>query len=662
MTARQVLLSVSIAAAALLFVLPAGATAKREPQVRSGEYIVVYRSSVKSVNQETDKREKREGFKARFRYGHALKGFAAQLSDRQVEKLRSDPDVDFVAPARTVSASDSIPLRQGDSAPTGVRRIEAATQSAVRGPSTAKVAVIDTGIQLNHPDLNAVSGKNCVDTVAPIDPPNDNNGHGTHVAGTIAAQNDGSGVVGVAPGTKVYAVKVLGSNGSGSDPQVICGIDWVTATLTDSDPTNDIRVANMSLGGTGPKIESCATTHDTLHLAVCNSTAAGVTHVVAAGNNGWDFDSEQFLPDTPAAYPEVLTVTAIADSDGKPGGAGGPPACRPSEQDDVVADFSNFASTPAGEAHTVAGPGVCIRSTWLSGGYNTISGTSMASPHLAGAVALCLGEGGASGPCTGLSPAQIIQKMRGDARSHTEAQPGYGFSGDPVNDPVPGEYFGHLAWAGPPPVTYSEAVLGSSGLASYWRLGEASGTTAADQKGANPGTYLGGVTLGQPGALAGDDDTTASFDGQNDEMRASGAGLSLTSTATLEGWFYWQAGTALLRDDTSSGGWILAYDSGGKLAYRAGGTTFVTSRTAASLKGAWHHVVLTLAGGQTNFYVDGALVHTGTGAGSAASRQTWHVMRNGTLNYTTGRADEVAIYGSALSAGTVQQHYQGIGG
>ena len=287
-------------------------------------------------------------------------------------------------------------------------------------------------------------GKNCVGT----GPAQDENGHGTHVAGTIAARNNGSGVVGVAPGTKLYAVKVLDATGAGSFSQIICGIDWVAGTRADADPGNDIAVANMSLGGTGSPVGTCATTTDPMHAAICRATAAGVTFVVAAGNSGWDFDYAS-APDVPAAYPEALTVTAMSDSDGRPGGAGGAPSCSPGDGDDRYASFSNFAATSAGAAHTIAAPGVCITSTRLGGGVETMSGTSMASPHIAGAVALCLGEGSVAGPCSGLTPAQIGSRMRADAAAHSGAAAGYGFVGDPLR-PFSGVSFGYLAWAGAP--------------------------------------------------------------------------------------------------------------------------------------------------------------------------------------------------------------------
>lgn len=447
-TRRGVLISLALLAA----LVPAASASARSSDVIPGRYVVVFKSTVGSVNRETDQRERTDGFKARFRYGHAIKGFAASLSPAQVAKLRADPEVAAVSADREVFASAAVPLAGGETVPTGVQRMGAASGpgagATVRQASSVNVAVIDTGIDLTHPDLNAASGTNCV---SPGSPANDDNGHGSHVAGTIGARNDGStageSVVGVAPGTKLFAAKVLNSAGSGSWSQVICGIDWATGTRTDTDPTNDISVANMSLGGSGTSTDNGACGSTTaLHQAICNSVATGVTYVVAAGNSGWAFPDAS-LPDVPAAYPEVLTVTAVSDGNGQPGG-GSNPSCRRGEVDDQYASFSNFAgSSPADQSHTIAAPGVCIRSTWMNHGYNTISGTSMATPHITGAVALCLGEGAASGPCTGLTPAQIVQKLRQDAADHTTASPGFGFTGDPLHSVARG-YFGFLDWAG----------------------------------------------------------------------------------------------------------------------------------------------------------------------------------------------------------------------
>ena len=407
-----------------------------QPNLVEGRYIVVYRRSLPSVDAETDRQESARGFRARLRFRNALKGFAAKLSPPQVERLRADPDVDLVVPDREVHASGAVPLAAGDSAPSGVRRMGAGTPTVAREASDANVVVIDTGIDLGHPDLNAVSGTNCV---TPGTAAQDDDGHGTHVAGTIGARNNGSGVVGVAPNTKLYAVKVLDGTGSGTWSQVICGIDWVTANAK----ALNLKVANMSLGGPGSNDGNCGQTDgDVLHRAVCRLTTAGTSLVAAAGNDAWNLGDSP--PDVPAVYPEALTVTAMSDSDGRQGGGGTTPSCRAGERDDAYASFSNYATRPGDTAHMIAAPGVCITSTWPGGGYNTISGTSMASPHVAGAVALCLGDGGVAGPCAGKGPAQIVQQLRADAEGHASRDAAYGFAGDPTRPNQWGDYFGFL--------------------------------------------------------------------------------------------------------------------------------------------------------------------------------------------------------------------------
>jgi subtilisin len=314
-------------------------------------------------------------------YDHVFNGFAAVIPDDQLDEVLADPRVLEVVPDQEVHAFDS-----GQTLPTGIDRIDADRNSTAGinqsdEPVDVDVAVIDTGIA-PHPELTVAGGVSCV----PGNPSYaDDNGHGTHVAGTIGARDNDAGVVGVAPGARLWAVKVLDANGNGSWSSVICGLDWVAAR------SETIEVVNMSLGGDGSD-GKCSRRHP-LHAAICRVVKAGIPVVVAAGN-----ESDKTAKYVPAAYNQVITVSALADSDGKPGGLG---ASTHSEPDDTLASFSNF-----GADVDIAAPGVDIRSTWLGGAYRFLSGTSMASPHVAGAAALYLVDH------PGASPEQVKAALR----------------------------------------------------------------------------------------------------------------------------------------------------------------------------------------------------------------------------------------------------------
>ncbi|MBI3632739.1 MAG: S8 family serine peptidase [Candidatus Vogelbacteria bacterium] len=380
----------SLALLVVLFVIGLGgfAFAHRETDVSydiiPGQYIVVLKDSVPDADVDAvlSELEARYGLTISASYHHALKGAVVTVSTDKLDVLKHDPHVSYVSEDRVVTTlekKESLVVADASKSstvpnqiiPTGIARIGVGTTTVNTGGNIG-VAVIDTGVYLTHPDLqaNIVGGKTCVMSTRTA---NDDNGHGTHVSGTIAAINNGIGVLGVAPQAKIIPVKVLDKYGSGSWSTVICGLDWVTANAS----TYNIRVANMSLGGGGTSDNNCGNTNnDPIHQSICRLRDIGVTIVVAAGNNGADTSTT-----IPAAYNDsVITVSALADSDGLAGGLG---SLTLYGADDTFASFSNY-----GSAVDIGAPGVSIYSTWKGGGYATLSGTSMATPHVSGAAAL----------------------------------------------------------------------------------------------------------------------------------------------------------------------------------------------------------------------------------------------------------------------------------
>ena len=289
-------------------------------------------------------------------YNTALKGFAAKLDADQLANLRDDDRVDYIEEDQMVTlappgACSPWPSCKDDdggdggssqTTPWGITRVGGATSSS------GTAWVIDTGIDLDHPDLNVDSNRSAVflSSGPGSGTADDGNGHGTHVAGTIAAIDNDRDVVGVAAGATVVAVKVLDDRGSGSYSGVIDGIDYVAANASAGD------VANMSLGGG---------TSDAVDDAVRNAADQGVYFAVAAGNDS--DDANNYSP-ARVEYNNVWTVSAIDDTD-------------------TFASFSNY-SGPTDPPIEYTAPGVDILSLWLDGGTDTISGTSMASPHVAG--------------------------------------------------------------------------------------------------------------------------------------------------------------------------------------------------------------------------------------------------------------------------------------
>jgi len=286
-----------------------------------------------------------QGITAAFRYRHALRGFAAAMSSQAVEALRSDPRIAYIEPDQIAHAVGS----QTNPPSWGLDRVDQhylpldQVYNYNQTGAGVDAYILDTGIRFTHVDFGgrAVTG---YDAITPGGTASDGNGHGTHVAATVGGTS-----YGIAKTVRLIAVRVLDNNGSGSYSQVIAGIDWVTG-----DHTTTPAVANMSLTGGASS---------SLDTAVRNSIADGVAYCVAAGNNGSNASNY-----SPARVAEAITVGATDSSD-------------------RCASFSNY-----GSVLDILAPGVSITSAWRTSdtATNTISGTSMAAPHVCGAAALYL--------------------------------------------------------------------------------------------------------------------------------------------------------------------------------------------------------------------------------------------------------------------------------
>ena len=346
-----------------------------------------------------------------FTYRYAFNGFAAVLTEEEAAAVSrlpgvSDVEKEFVRELQT----DVGPAWIG--APGIWSGADTGGLAGTKGEGVV-VGVIDTGINYDHPSFadkggdgydhvnprgtfyglcNPITGAPfCNDKLIGVydftgTGPEDDNGHGSHVAGTVAATNNTVGVVGMAPQADLWAVKVLSRSGSGTISGIVQGINWVISHNNGGKP----KVINMSLGGTGsddqdglycPATRSSNGFHNVIQKAVCDNN---ITVVVAAGNDGQDAALH-----TPAAYDEVITVSATKQGDDWP-------------------SWSNW-----GHDVDIAAPGVSILSTWNTSttAYNTISGTSMASPHVAGAAAVVLSAN------PGYTPAQVKTALLNNAES-----------------------------------------------------------------------------------------------------------------------------------------------------------------------------------------------------------------------------------------------------
>lgn len=399
------LLSFLIAGSMMIVRQPEGVSAAGRPsRIIPDHYIVFFTDKVTDTHTAISKMSRRYGLTVHYEYD-ALNGFAGVIPPARLDEVSNDPRVLSLGPDFTLEA-----LGQGTS--TGLRRIggssDGQTQTLKLKGSGIGIAVLDTGIDPNQSDLAPYSpGKSCIKGTRSAD---DDNGHGTMVAGIIAAQQNNIGVVGVAPEADLISVKILDMSGNGTGKQTVCGINWVKANAKNRDGSQRIHIVNMSTAGKAvvpiqPSRGDCTNgpnpkkTSDQLHTAICLAVKdSNVTFVVGAGNNNQDAGTY-----VPAAYGdptmggEVITVSALADSDGKPEHQGDTVGCgsfdnimsglgRPTPAfalDDAFAPFSNF-----GAAVTIAAPGVCIRTTFNGGGYGDFSGTSASTPFVAGAAAL----------------------------------------------------------------------------------------------------------------------------------------------------------------------------------------------------------------------------------------------------------------------------------
>ncbi|MEO3778439.1 S8 family peptidase [Micromonospora sp. B11E3] len=373
------------AVAAAAFATPAFAAPAEGQILRAGgptavtdSYIVVLDDGVagSAVAANAKTLVGRHGGVVKRTYQNALRGFEARMSAAQARRLAADPSVKYVQQNHTVTLS-------GTQSPTpswGLDRIDQRNlplNSSYTYPNTGsgvKAYIIDTGIRFSHSDFGgrAVSGFDAIDGGAA----DDCNGHGTHVAGTVGGTS-----YGVAKTVNLVGVRVLDCGGSGSYAQVIAGIDWVTGDHAAGQPA----VANMSLGGGFDQA-----TND----AVTRSIADGVTYAVAAGNES----ASDACGKSPASTPNAITVGAT-------------------ESNDARASYSNI-----GTCLDIFAPGSGITSAWYTSdsATNTISGTSMASPHVAGAAALVL----TASPS--YTPQQVRDKLVNDATNGVVTNPGAG--------------------------------------------------------------------------------------------------------------------------------------------------------------------------------------------------------------------------------------------
>ncbi len=652
----------------------------------------------------------------RFTYRHAINGFAAQLGPETAERLKGDSRVLAVEPDGAVGAC-------GQEVPPGIARIGIPEFPEARIDQMDEridldVAVLDTGVQTNHPDLNVVQS---VDFTGEGHNGDDWSGHGTHVAGIIGALDNDYGVVGVAPGVRIWSVQVLGTNGDWS--AVVAGIDYI-ATNADK-----IAVVNASLGNTslGP------VPYTAVHEAVLSVVNQGVVFVAGAGNLGQDLagpDGVFGINNTgtcddmlPSGLAEVMAVSALCD-------------CS-----DQIQGWSNHSTQPhvpsyvfsPGAAIDVAAPGNGIYSTYKDSGYSVMTGTSGAAPHAAGVVALYIAANGRG------HMAQDVYRIRQANVDNSLPQPrwrSYPDTNDQDGNPEP-MVTPSLAWIPPvvitnPAVTpkgfqlsfnavpgYNHRVQYSTtpGGSSEWRslttligtgktifldvadTNQVSGSrfyrvqwqpvtqptptnciplpagaiawwraeyNASDAAGNNNGTSLGNA-LFESGVVG----LAFSFDGLRYVAIPYSPSYDFTPSGefTLEAWVRPLRGTfddshyqAIAVKSPANGAWDwgLYLSPIGHFVMGTENVSGVTSTTTAQ-NGQWYHVAMTYTNGTRALFVNGALEAQGDRLFITQSTGGLAIGRKGeassTPDFFNGLIDEVSIYNRALSPSEIAAIY-----
>jgi Subtilase family/Peptidase inhibitor I9 len=351
-------------------------------------YIVVLKDDVAHPGNIADRHEENRGADPGFIYRHALKGYSTELTEAEARAIRQDPSVDYVTRSGMLELTAQAPS-------TGVKRVFAPNNSTLDidevddVQTNVDVALIDTGIDYDHPDLRVVSRTACTNFEYCVDNSDDDlQGHGTHIAGILGAKDNQIGTVGVAPGARLWAVKVTIENQGGVYTEnVLAGLDWV------EEHADQIEVVNISLAGNISETPAGAV--QSVRESIEESVNAGVVFVAASGN--WGKDAGNYYP---VSFPDVIGVSAVADYDGQAGSFKGSATCT-----DNVSPFSAHGDgddtfwrqkdsngktygSGFGSVIDIAAPGVCIESTYKNGEYRTWTGTSMAAPHVAGAAAI----------------------------------------------------------------------------------------------------------------------------------------------------------------------------------------------------------------------------------------------------------------------------------